>query len=548
MGEEAPTVLSPRYCPWLAALLILTAGLLHLAYLTVECPLDLAPDEAHYWDWSRHLDWSYYSKGPLVAWLIRASCELLGPLSERLTGSVALAVRAPAVLCGSLLVTSLYVLCVQAFARPRLALALVAVALTMPLIAVGSTLMTIDSPYTCCWGWALVFGHRAVRGGSPRNWDVCGVLIGLGILAKYTMILFPACLGLYLLIHREHRRQLFSMNFARLLLLAALLCIPILIWNAQHDWVTFHHVRQLAGLSVAGEPSIREQVGIRWLGPLHYVGGQALLLMGYWFLTWLVVMIVWHPWRERDPAVRYLWWLSAPVFLLFFAFSFKTGGGELNWPVTAYLSGGVLVAAWLAQECASPRRWWRRLTHGCLTLTLLIGLGLTLLVHRSDVLYSLAGHVGLVPTTRHPYPMRRVDPTCRLRGWRFLGTHVDAIRDRLRQSGNDPVLAATNWSIPGELGVYCAGQPQVYSVGLVQGDRHSQYDLWTNPVDDPDRFLGRTFVIVGPTAPAVTEAFARVEPVVQITYVEKGQAVAGWRIQVCHGFKGFTKLPTRAAH
>ena len=61
------------------------------------CPLELAPDEAHYWDWSRHLDWSYYSKGPLVAWLIRASCELFGPLSLELTGSLAAAVRLPAV-------------------------------------------------------------------------------------------------------------------------------------------------------------------------------------------------------------------------------------------------------------------------------------------------------------------------------------------------------------------------------------------------------------------------------------------------------------------
>ena len=70
-----------------AAFLILGAALLRLVYLANDCPLDLAPDEAHYWDWSRHLDWSYYSKGPLVAWIIRLSCWLFGPLSEHLTGS-----------------------------------------------------------------------------------------------------------------------------------------------------------------------------------------------------------------------------------------------------------------------------------------------------------------------------------------------------------------------------------------------------------------------------------------------------------------------------
>src|SRR4051794_21627095 len=66
-----------------------------LAFLAHDCPLDLAPDEAHYWDWSRHLDWSYYSKGPLVAYLIRASCEAFGPLAVRLTGTMMPAVRLP---------------------------------------------------------------------------------------------------------------------------------------------------------------------------------------------------------------------------------------------------------------------------------------------------------------------------------------------------------------------------------------------------------------------------------------------------------------------
>src|SRR6476660_2846229 len=95
----------------LAALaLILGSTLLRLLYLIHDCPLDLAPDEAHYWHWSQRLDWSYYSKGPLVALLIRASCFLLGSLSEQLTGNQMAAVRFPAVVCGALLLTSIYVL------------------------------------------------------------------------------------------------------------------------------------------------------------------------------------------------------------------------------------------------------------------------------------------------------------------------------------------------------------------------------------------------------------------------------------------------------
>src|SRR5215203_4190704 len=150
-GSDSPPPENRWLWRGLAAALILANAALHVTYLFRDCPLDLAPDEAHYWDWSRHLDWSYYSKGPLVALLIRGSCELFGPLSQSLTGNIALAVRLPAILCGVLLFTSMYVLTARTVGRERPAFALVAFMLTLPPVAALSTLMTIDSPYTACW-------------------------------------------------------------------------------------------------------------------------------------------------------------------------------------------------------------------------------------------------------------------------------------------------------------------------------------------------------------------------------------------------------------
>src|SRR5712692_6368820 len=119
MTRHETNPLAALVWPWrlLAVLLILGSGAAHIGYLAYDCPLDLAPDEAHYWDWSRHLDWSYYSKGPLVAYLIHFSVAVAGPWSERLTGSAMLAVRLPAVVCGSLLLLGLYALTRQAYGR-----------------------------------------------------------------------------------------------------------------------------------------------------------------------------------------------------------------------------------------------------------------------------------------------------------------------------------------------------------------------------------------------------------------------------------------------
>ena len=535
--------LPESWCPPLAAALILAATALHLGFLASgSCRLDLAPDEAHYWDWSRHLDWSYYSKGPLVAWLIRLSCELFGGWSERVTGGLMFAIRVPAALCGALLLLALFQLARQVLGSARDGLAVVALGLTLPLITAGSTLMTIDAPYTCCWGWALVFAHRAAVGKSRWAWDATGLLVGVGILAKYTMVVFLPSLALFLLTQREYRRLLFSWGFLRMCLWAGLCCLPIAIWNAQNDWVTLRHVARLAGI-LPNEASLRAGAGLKWLGPINYFGAQAGLLMGYWFAMWLCAMIATNPLRDRDTGRSFLWWMSAPMFALFLAFSPKTGGGEPNWPVTAYLSGAVLVAWWLGEVMASPRTWLRHCTVLCIAITCLLGLAVTLFLHRSDLAHPLLEGVSGPATADRPYPARRFDPTCRLRGWRHVGSEIDAIRDRLRAEGIEPILAGVNWALPGELGVYCAGHPQAYSIGLAQGDRHSQYDFWDGPVYQPDLFRGKTFLIVGAIHPATLTAFDRIEPITTITYTENGRPLAGWYVTVAHGFRGFPAVP-----
>jgi 4-amino-4-deoxy-L-arabinose transferase-like glycosyltransferase len=528
-------------CRSLAGLLILGAAALRLAYLAWYCPLDLAPDEAHYWDWSRHLDWSYYSKGPLVAYLIRAGCALAGHWSTLHTGGLAFAVRLPAVACGVLLLVSLYTLTLQVFRCETLALGVVAAALTVPLLAVGASIMTIDAPYTCCWGWALVLAHRAVFRGSGWAWPALGLAVGVGILAKYTMVLFVPSLALFLLTSPGHRRLLLRPGFWCMAGVSALCCLPILVWNVQHDWVTVRHVLRLAGLVRGAEEPARSGLRLDWLGPLVYVGGQCGVLLVFWFVVWAAAMMAHRPTVERDGGLRFLWWTSAPMFLVFLAFAFKTGGGELNWPVTAYLSGFVLAAGWLERQLCSPVGWYRRATFVNLSLACGLGLGVSVFVHRSDWFYPALTRLAGPPPADNAfaYPLRRLDPSCRLRGWRTLAAAVDAWRAELNAGGVDPVLASCSWNVPGELGVYCTGHPQAYSVGLALGDRHSQYDLWPNPIGQKEEFLRRTFLLVGIITPEVRKAFDEVGPTRVVIHREHGQPIACWIVTVCRGYRGF---------
>jgi hypothetical protein len=275
-----------------------------------------------------------------------------------------------------------------------------------------------------------------------------------------------------------------------------------------------------------------------------YLGTQCGLLLIFWFVCWLGALIVYRPWAEPEAGVRYLWWMSAPMFAVFLGFSVKTGGGEANWPIAAYVSGLVLAVLWLDRQLRSPRRWYRWWTAGNLGVTCAAGLALTVFVHKSDVIWPLLTRFTGPPDDARPLPLRSLDPTCRLRGWQTLAEEVDHIRAELLARGVEPVLAGSNWSLPGELGFYCAGHPAVYSLGLKLGDRHSQYELWhPNPLDETSAFSDRTFILVGPVTPDLRQAFAEVETSHIVTHVEAGQPIAAWGITVCRGFRGFPHQP-----
>jgi len=529
---------------FLAALIILVSGGLRIAYLTWPGALDLVQDESHYWDWSRHPDWSYYSKGPLVAYLIGGSCYLTESWSQAMTGNAMLSVRLPAVLCGGLLLCSLYVLTTLVYRREVLALCVVALAAVMPPVAAASLMMTIDAPYICCWSWALVFGYLALFRERRWAWPAAGLMIALGLLAKQTMVLWVPSLMLFLYFTPGWRRHLCRPGFWVMAFVGALGSVPILVWNYQNDWVTLKH---LLGHTGAKQP-------IHLLGPFNYIAMQFVTLLGYWFAVWCAGMWIYRPWRSASSAagrsedspncdeLRYLWWMSAPTFFFFMAFSLKNGGGELNWPVTAYLSGLVLAGGWVAQRIMDPRPRRRREARIGLTLIVGLGFGLTLLMHDFSLIYPLLSRISGSPTTENIVPMRRLDPTSRLRGWRTLAAEVDRIRDELKQEGVEPVIAADRWTMPGAIGFYCQGHPTVYSFGPVFGDRHSQYDLWhPNPLADPEAFRGRTFILVVESVEPLWESFEQIGELKMVMHYQRGEPISRWLVTVARGYRGTTK-------
>lgn len=520
----------------LAAGLIFLSTFLTVLYQWWTPAHDLTPDEAHYWDWSRHLDWSYYSKGPLVAWLIRVADVLLGDWSVAWTGDRAAAIRFPAALCHAAVLAGCYLLTCRVFQFPRLALWVVFVSLMVPLVRIGALLITIDPPFLACWCWALLMVLQALDGRRLAWWGAA-VFIALGILAKYTMLLFPAAITLFVLCHR--RRPDAFRGLIILYLGVVVGSLPILYWNAQHDWVTFRHVLgQVA--AVGQQQTSRGQP----FGLLLFLGGQLGTLFGFWLLAFLAAAWFFRPSRCRDYPLQLLWWTSVPLWL-FFAAASLIKPGQPNWPAPTYIAGFILAVAWFYHQLT--RGPYPRLLASLAAVNLALGLAAVLMLHFPQTYRPVLARWLPPPSPHQPTPIRKLDPTARLAGWKSLAAYLDQLREQIAQRhGQAPILCGTYWNQPGILRFYCQGHPDTYTIGIPnRSDRHSQYDFWRpNPVSDPELFHGRTFLIVGDIGPHLLPAFEKVEPPLRFTHSEEGIPLQSWTIWIAHGFRGWKHLPS----
>ncbi|MFO0838722.1 MAG: glycosyltransferase family 39 protein [Phycisphaerae bacterium] len=539
--------------PFLIALILIVAGaVLHLWYLLANCPLDLSGDEAHYWEWSRHLDLSYYSKGPLVAYIIAAGRVALADASMRLMGNETLAVRVPAILLSVVTSLGIYTLTARAARdwHPHvdragsasnsryLALGAVALTFSMPILVVGSMLMTIDAPLSACWVWGIIAAYRALRHDRIADWIGLGLLVAIGILAKYTMLLLVPAVGLFILLDAAARRLLTRPGPYLAAVIGACGMLPILIWNAQHDWVSFRHVAGQAGL---GGAQRHFDLG----GIVEYVGGQLAVVGPAWIPLMLIATLA--AWREaRKPRVDrksdlrgFIAWAVLVPWTVFLLFSPVTKI-QPNWPVISVFPGTVLLVGWIAE------RWTRsRPLRTAVAIASVFGLAAGIVLHRTDWLYPAFARLAANAPPWDLTPIAKYDPASRLRGWRQLGAAVGNVLAREREAGREPFVVADDYQVASQIAFYCPSSPPVYCIQVALGERLSQYDVWENPIRDRAHFVGRPCIYVGSRRAEIVggdghaAAMPALSEPISVEHRVGGHLLAMWTIYVCQSFAGF---------
>jgi 4-amino-4-deoxy-L-arabinose transferase-like glycosyltransferase len=474
---------------------------LRVAYLA-SGRLDLSPDEAHYWEWSRRLDLAYYSKGPLVAYVIRALTAVLG--------TSALAIRLGAVLLSLAGSLAIYRLGHLAFGDPRAGLlAVVGLQLT-PLFWAGSLLMTIDPPFLVLWLLALIGLYRALVGGSPGAWMWAGVAVGAGLLAKYTMLFVLPGLALYLWRAPEARAWLSRAAPYRGASVAAALVLPVVVWNAGRGWVSARHV---ASQGRGG--------GLTWIEPVEFIGGQLGVLTP--LVAGILIWALWYGIREglvrgREPY-RFLTAFAAPILGFYLLLSLQ-GKVQANWPAAAYPPLALVAAGALLERAVPGDARRRRRQRWLLGAAAALALTVSLLGHAVDVL-------GVPP---------RLDPTTRLHGWQQLGAAVSATW-RAMPAPERTFLVSDRYQITSELAFYGPPAPPAYNVNL--GRRLNQYDFWEGP--DSRRGWDAIYVQEGLGAldARVGRAFERIDGPVLVEVQRGGRPVRTFALYRGYGFRGF---------
>ncbi len=230
-GINALLNLPRRKADTLFALFFVASSLLQF-YLWRYSGFNLAPDEAHYWTWSKRPDLAYYSKGPLVAYLIARGTLFLGDTE--------IGVRAAGFFCSTTFFIIFY-LFLREISLPGVALLGWLVLRTTVFYSTLGLVMTTDPPAAVLWLVALYMSFWALTKGRRFYWPLIGVAIGMGTLAKYTVFLLYPAICLAMLLYRPWRRELLRFNFILGGLLILVFLWPIYLWNDQHGWVNFAH-------------------------------------------------------------------------------------------------------------------------------------------------------------------------------------------------------------------------------------------------------------------------------------------------------------------
>jgi 4-amino-4-deoxy-L-arabinose transferase-like glycosyltransferase len=481
--------------PWLARAIALVAAitLARVFWLAFDMP-DLYADEAQYWVWAQDLRLGYFTKPPLIAWLIAGTTALCGEGEGCIRLSSPLLHAATALLLGAT---------AARLFGPVAALWTAGVYATLPAVSISSAIVSTDAGLLTAWAGALYALVRLREGAGGVWWAVLGLSLGVGFLAKYAMVGFLGGLALTLMLDREARAVLLRGTgpFVALAVAAAVLA-PNLLWNFWNGFATIWHVGENANLR--GGPSFNPDQGLEFFGAQFGVFGPITFAALLWVLsrraTW------------QSPTTRMLALFCAPMGAVMLAQSFASRANA-NWAAPIYVTGTLLVVGWALSQGRAL----------LLKAAVALHLAAAVLVFAGPPALAAAG-ISLP---------RGADPWMRQRGWEALGAAIS-------RAATDHPGARFLFEQRRDMATliyYIRPHPLDARMWEADGIARNEFEL-TSALQSGDTgpFL---FVTRRDSAPDVFARFSTVEPAGRVTVPTHRNAALRYTVWRLDGFRGY---------
>ncbi len=479
--------------PWPLFLLVAAVSLYRYGAWTMTDGISLSSAEAQYWTWAQVPDWGYYSKPPVIAWLIHLAENLWGSDAEWVMKTIPLALYPLTAMLIYALGRRLY--------DPATGRDAALLFLLMPALFLSSALVTPDVPVLLSWAASLWFLWAAVENDRWRDWLLLGLCCGLGLLSRYNMAFFAFGVLAFALGHPAERRLLINPRLYAAMGVAALVLLPNVLWNLEHELATW---RQHAELSPSAGSLIHPRALLEFFGAQFAVFGPvsfALLLIGLARLPM---------WRRATRELRFLLAFCAAPLMLICGIALLSRA-EASWAAPLYLSAAVLVAALFRER----RPWIVR----ALAMNALLGV----------VLYHYPAVLKAAGMTLQP----RYDAYQRIRGWDAIGYQAQ----RLMQEYGDLRLLTDERDLAATLLYYARPlqEPRVWAPPGRPPRNHYEFSIPLRE-DDTGAFL---WVTAGPAATEMLLRFRHFERLPDLEtepYPGLRRRYEAWRVE---GFKGY---------
>jgi len=470
----------------------LTLVTLYRIWVLPRLGITLYVDEAQYWTWAQQLDWGYFSKPPVIAWLIAASTAAFGDSM--------VAVKLPAILLYPATAWLLFLLGRQLF-DARIGMRCAVAFSLLPFVSGLGLFVSTDAPLLFFWTLAILALVRASLLDRWRDWLLLGVALGLGIMSKYTMLAFSASALFYLLLTPQRRAQLRNPRLWAAVALACVLVLPNVLWNWEHDFPTLRHTADITHVEGLNEKN--GNLGEFLLAQFASLGpGFALAFLAALGMAWQ---------QRRDERMQLLVCFSLPLLGIVFVQALRSEANG-NWAAPAFITASMLAVVLLSRL---KLRWW--------LLALALNASMMLVVYHVKDIYRMAGK---------PAPSQ-LDILKRAKAWDILARQLRPVL----AEHPDAMLLTENRTLMAHLLYELRDMHLQHAAWKPQAAPHDHYQL-TVPLTDDDR--GRSAILITQTNPvALLERFNSHQTLAHVSVMAGPKLRREVDVILLEGFKGY---------